>query len=107
MNKNSYRYEMIESNEGMFDNYIDIVYILTMENSNRREKYMNQINTYTPHKKILIQHNKGFKKCKKQLYKQTSLYDLNDAFYHAFLNAKENNYKNIIIFEDDFFLTIQ
>ena len=103
MNKYSYRYEMIESNEGMFDNYIDIVYILTMENSNRRKKYIEQINTFKPHKKILIQHNKGFKKCKKKLYKQNSLHDLNDAYYHVFLNALENNYKNIIIFEDDFF----
>ena len=33
MNKNAYRYEIIENNEGMFDNYVDIVYILTMENS--------------------------------------------------------------------------
>jgi hypothetical protein len=103
MNKNSYRYEMIKTNEGMFDNYIDIIYILTMENSKRRDHYMKQINIHKPHKKILIQHNKGFKKCEKKLYKQNSLYDLNDAYYHVFLNALQNNYKNIIIFEDDFF----
>lgn len=107
MNKHSYRYETIESDTGMFDNYIDMVYVLTMEDSKRREHYMEQINTYKIHKKILIQHNKGFKKCKKKLYKQNSLYDLNDAFYHAFLNAKHNNYKNIIIFEDDFFFDEQ
>lgn len=107
MNKNAYRYELIESNNGMFDNYIDMVYILTMENSKRRDHYINQIETFNIHKKILIQHNKGFKNFKKNLYKQTSLYDLNDAFYHAFLNAKHNNYKNIIIFEDDFFFDEQ
>jgi hypothetical protein len=103
MNKNSYRYELIKNKKGMFDNYIDMVYILTMENSDRKEHYMNQINKYTPHKNILIQYNKGYKYCKKQLYKQTSLYDLNDAYYHAFLHSLKHNYKHIIIFEDDFF----
>ena len=103
MNKHSYRYELIKNNKGMFDNYVDMVYILTMENSDRKEHYMNQINTYMPHKNILIQYNKGFTNCKKQLYEQNIVNDLNDAYYHAFLNALQQNYKNIIIFEDDFF----
>ncbi len=103
MNKHSYRYELIKNKKGLFDNYIDVVYILTLEDSPRKESYMNQINTYLPHKNILIQYNKGYKKCNKKLYKQTSLYDLNDAYYHAFLHSINNNYKNIIIFEDDFF----
>jgi hypothetical protein len=103
MNKHSYRYELIKNEKGMFDNYIDMVYILTMEDSDRKEHYMNQINTYIPHKNILIQYNKGYKKCKKQLYEQNSWNDLNDAYYHAFLHSLRNNYKNIIIFEHDFF----
>jgi hypothetical protein len=103
MNKHSYRYELIKHKKGMFDDYIDMIYILTLEDSPRKEHYMNQINSYIPHKNILIQYNKGYKKCKKTLYKQTSLHDLNDAFYHAFLHSINNNYKNIIIFEDDFF----
>lgn len=103
MNKESYRYEMIQTDKGMFDNYIDMAYILTMEDSNRKDSYMNQINTYKPHKNILIQYNKGYKKSVKKLLKQDSINDLNDAYYHAFLNAYNNNYNNIIIFEDDFF----
>ncbi len=102
MNKHSYRYELITNEKGMFDNYIDMVYILTLEDCKRREHYMNQIKTYLPHKNILIQHNKGYKKCKKQLYQQSSLQDLNDAYYHAFLHSLKHNYKNIIILEDDF-----
>ena len=104
MNQHSYRYELIKNEKGMFDNYIDMIYILTMENSTRKEHYMNQINTYIPHKNILIQYNKGFKNCHKKLVKQDTMNDLNDAYYHAFLNASNNDYKNIIIFEDDFFL---
>ncbi len=103
MNKDSYRYEMIENEKGMFDNFIDMAYILTMEDSNRKDSYMNQINTYKPHKNILIQYNKGYKKSVKKLKKQATANDLSDAYYHAFLNAYNNNYNNIIIFEDDFF----
>jgi hypothetical protein len=102
-NKHSYRYEYILSENGLFDHYIDIVYILTMENSIRRDSYMEQIKKYNPYNKIIIQHNIGFKKCKKNLYKQNTVHDLNDAYYHVFLHAKSNNYTNILIFEDDFF----
>ena len=102
-NKHSYRYEYILSKNGLFDNYINVAYILTMENSTRRNDYMEQIKKYNPHSMIIIQHNKGFKKSKKQLYKQNTVHDLNDAYYHAFLHAKSNNYTNILIFEDDFF----
>jgi hypothetical protein len=103
MNKSCYYYENIKLDHGLFDNFIDCVYILTMENSSRKIQYMNQINKYKPHKNIIIQYNKGFKLCNKKLYQDNSLYDLNDAYYHAFIHAKNNNYENIIIFEDDFF----
>uniref|UniRef100_A0A6C0HW95 Uncharacterized protein n=1 Tax=viral metagenome TaxID=1070528 RepID=A0A6C0HW95_9ZZZZ len=103
MNQHSYRYELITNKKGMFDKYIDMVYLITMEDSPRREHYMNQINKYIPHKNITIQHNKGFKNADKKLWKKNTISDLNDAYYHAFLNSLQNNYKNIIIFEDDFF----
>ena len=103
MNQHAYYYKLIKFDKGIFDKYIDMVYILTMENSKRVTHYMTQLNKYKPLKNILIQYNKGFKKCNKKLFKQNTIYDLNDAYYQAFLNAKNNNYKNIIIFEDDFF----
>lgn len=94
MNKQKllYKYELIKTKKGMFDDYIDIVYILAI--ANKKDHIMNQINTYKPHKKILIQ------------YVNTSSLDkilsINEAYYNIFLNALKNNYKNIIIFEDDF-----
>ncbi len=103
MNNLCYYYENIILDKGMFDNSIDCAYILTMENSSRKEQYMNQINKYKPCKNIIIQYNKGFKLCKKKLYKDLAIYDLNDAYYYAYKHAKENKYENIIIFEDDFF----
>ncbi len=57
MNKNKqnllYRYELIKTDKGMFDNYIDLVYILTTDSN--KDHIMDQINKYKPHKKILIQ----------------------------------------------------
>jgi hypothetical protein len=102
MNSHAYRYEIINNKNGLFDDYIDMVYILTLEDSSRRQNYMNQINKYNIHKNIIIQHNKGYKNSKKQLYNQDTISDINDSFYHAFYHAKQNNYQNIIIFEDDF-----
>ena len=93
MNKNSYKYEMIEIEKGMFDNYIDMVYILAIESN--KEHIMNKINIYKPHKKILVQYCINLNKLDKQL-------SINEAYYNVFLNSLKNNYKNIIIFEDDF-----
>jgi hypothetical protein len=102
-NIHSYRYESILSQNGLFDNYIDTVYILTMENSSRKDSYMEQIKKYNPHSHIIIQYNKGFKNTHKQLYKQNTVHDLNDAYYHVFLHAKNHKYTNILVLEDDFF----
>ena len=76
-NSHSYKYIYID---GIKSQYIDMIYILTLENSNRiSNNISNRIFNYN----ITIQVNKGYKNCKKQLYKQTSIYDINDAFYHC------------------------
>ncbi len=103
LNKNAYRYEYIESKNGLFDKYVDCAYLLTLENSKRKDEYMKQLKLYNPHSKIIIQYDKGFKNYKKKLYKQNTVCDINDSYYNIFVHAKNNNYKNIIIFEDDFF----
>ena len=103
MNNSCYYKKILNFDNGMFDEYIDVAYLLTMENSKRKEHYMEQLNKYKPHKKIIIQYNKGFKLCNKKLIEQNTIFDLNDAYYQVFIHARENNYKNIIIFEDDFF----
>ena len=108
-NSHSYRYIYIDGtnqsgSKGTFRTgiklqYIDMIYILTLENSNR----LSNNRLYELHNfNITIQVNKGYKNCKKNLYKQTSIYDINDAFYHCFLHANNMNYKNIMILEDDF-----
>lgn len=49
--------------------------------------------------------NPGFKKCKKKLYKQSSMYDITDANLHIFKHADKMKYNNILILEDDFLFT--
>ena len=87
----------------MFDKWIDMCYILTMENSTRITSFMNQLNRHCLYHTITIQVNKGYKICKKNLYKQSSIQDINESYLNVFKNAKANNYKNIMILEDDFF----
>ena len=98
-----YEYIDYRISNGLFDNFIDMVYILTLENSTRTNNYMNQIHKYKISSRITIQVNKGYKKCCKKLYQQNSVYDICDSYYNAFKHAKYNNYKTILIFEDDFF----
>lgn len=98
-----YKIETLHFDEPMFKT-IDAAYVLTLENSNRRKNYMNQLNKFKPCKTVHIQHNKGYKKCKKKLCGQNSIYDLIDAFRVVFKNAEK--YKgNILILEDDFFFS--
>ena len=68
MNNSCYYKKILNFDNGMFDEYIDVAYLLTMENSKRKEHYMEQLNKYKPHKKIIIQYNKGFKLCNKNFH---------------------------------------
>jgi hypothetical protein len=88
--------------KGMFDEYIDMAYVLTMENSTREADYLYQLNKYKPLSKVIIQYNKGYKLCKKNIFEQTSMADINHAYLNVFLDAKKKKYSNILIFEDDF-----
>jgi hypothetical protein len=63
---------------------------------------MKQLNEYQPTNTVYILFNKGYKKCKKQDFITNPPYDLVDANLNIFKHAKENNYDNILILEDDF-----
>jgi hypothetical protein len=102
---NCYNNIILSYNKGLFDKWLDMIYVLTMENSTRTSQFMNQLNGNLFHT-ITIQVNKGYKLCKKNLYKQSSIQDLNECYLRVFRNAKANNYKNIMILEDDFILDI-
>jgi hypothetical protein len=101
-NKKCYYFKDLEFDDGLFDNYVDMTYVITMETSSR--DFMSQLINNKPASKVRIQYNKGFKNCKKQLKKQSSNYDLGDALRNIFEDALDKGYKHILVFEDDFII---
>ena len=104
MNNICYNFKNLSFNSGLFDSFVDMTYVLIMENSKREKNMYKELNLFKPTSKVKIQYNKGFKKCKKNLYKQQTNWDLMDATYNVILDAKNNDYKNILILEEDFII---
>jgi hypothetical protein len=73
-----------------------------MENSPRIETVMTQLKRFHPTNRVYIVVNKGFRKCKKELPKQNSMYDIIHANFFIFKHANSQGYSNILILEDDF-----
>jgi hypothetical protein len=82
---------------------IDATFIIHLERNGRMDNIESQLNQFHPSKKVYIFINKGFKNCKKAEYIDKAPLDLIDAFYAIFKEAKNRNYENILILEDDFF----
>ena len=101
MNKHAYKYNTLTFQAGLFDPYLDMIYVLTMVNSDR--PFRTELNKLTLGKTVTVQVNAGYKSVAKTLSQQNSINDLNDAYYHCFLNAIEHGYTNIMVLEDDFF----
>lgn len=102
INNNCYNFKLREYNIGIFDNFIDITYIITLEGNGRKENIKNQLLKYIPTKKIYIVYNKGYKNCEKKLYKNIPAYDLIDTNLNILKHSIKNNFNNILILEDDF-----
>jgi hypothetical protein len=101
-NKTCYSFKKLSFDQGIFDKSLDATYILHLEGNGRYEHVIKQINKYPTTQTVYILMNPGFKKCKKTLPMQSSIFDLIDANLHTMKHANELNYKNILIFEDDF-----
>lgn len=102
-NKKCYREEVLHFDSGLFDDSVDMAYVITMENSPRISSFMNQLNTFKPASVVTIQYNQGYKKCQKYNV-DSSAYDIADALRNIFVNALEKKYQRILVFEDDFFM---
>ena len=94
-----YRFELLEFEDCLFEN-IDATYILHLEGNGRLDHIHDQLKTYHPTKKVYIVYNKGYKKCAKDLYIQSSGYDITHANITAFEHAQQ--YKHVLVLEDDF-----
>lgn len=84
---------------------IDVTIMLTMDHKTLEDENIKQIIEKVPSNRLIIQFNKGFKKCdKKHLIKQQSNYDLCDATKTALIYAfNELKLENVLILEDDAF----
>lgn len=102
VNENCYHFKTIKNKNGLYDSFVDMTYVLIMENSEREKHVYDQLEKFQPTKTVKVQYNKGYKKCKKQLCDNKANWDLFDAHYNIILDAYRNNYNNILILEDDF-----
>lgn len=100
-----YNFKKIKYNTGLLDEAVDATYIIHLEGNGRYDDIMNQLKTYHPTKEVYILFNKGYKKCKKDEHIKLPAHDLVDAFLQVFKHAKNENYDNILILEDDFIFT--
>ena len=92
-------------NTGLLHDAVDATYIIHLEGNGRYDDIMNQLKTYHPTKEVYIVFNKGYKKCKKDEHIKLPAHDLVDEFLLVFKHAKNENYNNILILEDDFIFT--
>jgi hypothetical protein len=103
INDKAYKFELIENDCSLFNNeVINATYIIHLEGNGRLKNILKQIKQFKTTNKIYVLHNKGFKSGLKQKYIDKSPLDLVDAFLTCFKHASNNNYKNVLIFEDDF-----
>lgn len=100
MNEHCYTRKILNYKNGIFDS-IDCTYIITTYNSTRIDKLIDTINKIRPTKKVVVQYNKTYKNCNKKLEKYLVNYDLSDANIHAFKHAITNNFKRVLVLEDD------
>ena len=102
MSNKCYKFEERIFNSGFLDQSVDATYILHLEGNGRLESINKQLTIYQPTKIVYILFNRGFKKCEKPSYIDSSTTDLIDGNIQIFKHARENNYRNILILEDDF-----
>ena len=101
-NSKCYRFEKIIFNDGLLSDEVNATYILHLENNGRYESIMEQLTEYHPTNIVYICYNKGYANCEKAKYIDASALDLVDANLHIFKHAKDHNYDNILVLEDDF-----
>tara|TARA_B110000305_G_scaffold184979_1_gene205716 strand:- start:5763 stop:6476 length:714 start_codon:yes stop_codon:yes gene_type:complete len=72
-----------------------------MEDSKRKKQLLRQIEDAKITTKAVIQYNKGYKQCKKNLRVNKPNYDLEDALKNVFKHALDQGYSRIMVLEDD------
>lgn len=96
-------YEYINFDNGILDNIIDAVYVITLEKSDRFTNIYTQLNDLKLCKTNIIQINKRYNEhYNPSLYAQNSMSHLLYNNIQIFKHSNKYNYNNILILEDDF-----
>jgi hypothetical protein len=95
-----YRFEVRHYSNPTFKT-IGTSYLLTMEHSPRRPQYLAQLNRFRPTARVVVLHNKGFKKCRKPSWVKNSALDLWHANFTALGVHFECDASPVLILEDD------
>ena len=72
-----------------------------MHASPREESIRDTLNRAHTTSTVVLQFNRGYKKCDKDLVKNKPNYDLSHAYKTAFQHALNRGYKRILVLEDD------
>lgn len=104
-----FRKEIKNYGSGIFDSFIDMTYVMTMENAKERHQQIkDQLEYFKLTKKATFIYNTGFKKCDKIYCTPKKCEKINDTFVdllHAIHNihddALNNGYNNILLLQDD------
>ena len=95
---NCYREEVLFFPKSLWNNKL-VTYLITLEGSNRRERYMKELHRVKPSMQVIILHNKGFKKCFKE-----GVYSPGQDLWHAnqeIFRRCEADSRSVLILEDD------
>ena len=95
----------VKSNTPLFDrDVVQACYLLTMENSSRTARAIEEFQKHGLTPELIVQVNKGYKQCAKaNLYSNNPAYDLAHALRHVFQDALDKRFERILVLEDDFF----
>ena len=96
-----YSFEKLNYESGLLDKNVDVTYIIHLENSQRYDNILKQLEKNKPTKIVYILQNKGYIKCKKEGIKSPHA-DLTDCYLQIFKHAQRQDHGNILILEDDF-----
>lgn len=104
MTSECYRFEefMGDPKRPPLFSHVDATYVIHLENNGRLENVKRGLREFYPSRNTCILYNKGYKNCTKELPGDETRYDLIDANLAVFRDAKEKNYKHILVLEDDF-----
>lgn len=87
---------------GLLDGAVDATYVLAMEGSERLDNVVKEFETRPLTSEYTVQHNKGYKQCKKDAWVKGSMQDIFHAHATACEHALLHGCEQILVLEDDF-----